>query len=403
MGALTLIAAIFAAVPAAYAQEDFNRDEDGKIVRGPYLTGRFIDNTFVSVTGGGNIYMGGNTEALMAPALNVTIGKWATPSIGMRMGYLGLNTSYWTDNPGVLGNVLDEDKGKFQQKFGFAYVHGDLLWNMSSALGGYKETRVWEVVPYLHAGYFRSYGLNGAEFSDNEFAAGAGLMNKVRLADRVSLIMDTRGTVVNARVRGASGPNVVLTSTIGVAFNIGNTGFSRASTVLTELELENMAIMAQLEMEAETLEKEMIHLARKNARLADENRKLEDRIQVCRQMLEQPGEEKGFEDVTPAAFFFEIGSDKLCRKELEHLDFYVRNILLNADKASDVIVTVMGSADSGTGSLKRNQHLSESRSLYLFNLLTERYGIEPSKLIMKAEVVDEKTAPELSRAVVICF
>lgn len=406
MGALALIAAIFAAAPAASAQEDYNRDEDGRVLRGPYLTGRFIDNTFINVNGGGNIYMGGNTESLMAPALNVTLGKWVTPSVGMRLGYLGLNTSYWSFDSHAFGNTLDPDKGMFRQKFGFAYVHGDVMWNMSSALGGYKETRVWEVVPYVHAGFFRSYGLDGADFSDNEFAAGAGLMNKVRLADRVSLIMDTRGTVVSASVRGGSGPNVILSSTIGVAFNIGDTGFDRASTVITELEMENMLMMAGLEEEAEILERERRLLAEKNARLAAENKELAERVKVCRKIIDQAKNEKKvnlFENVTPAAFFFEIGSDKLSKKEKEHLDFYVRNILQGKDDASEVTVTVMGSADSGTGSLRRNRHLSESRSLYLFKLLTEQYGIEPSRLIMKAEVTDAKTAPELSRAVIISF
>jgi hypothetical protein len=31
------------------AQEDGNRDENGKIVRGPYETNRFGDNWFISV------------------------------------------------------------------------------------------------------------------------------------------------------------------------------------------------------------------------------------------------------------------------------------------------------------------------------------------------------------------
>ena len=41
--------------PAAMAQENGNRDENGKIVRGPYLTNKFGDNWFIGVAGGVNI------------------------------------------------------------------------------------------------------------------------------------------------------------------------------------------------------------------------------------------------------------------------------------------------------------------------------------------------------------
>jgi hypothetical protein len=82
------------------------------------------------------------------------------------------------------------------------YIHGDFLWNASDAIGGYKETRFWDLVPYLHAGFFRSYGLNNTDFDDNEFAMGGGLLHLLRLSDRLDMIIDMRATVVNGRVIG---------------------------------------------------------------------------------------------------------------------------------------------------------------------------------------------------------
>ena len=38
----------------AYAQEDANRDADGKVVRGPYVTNSVFDNTFIGLGAGVN-------------------------------------------------------------------------------------------------------------------------------------------------------------------------------------------------------------------------------------------------------------------------------------------------------------------------------------------------------------
>ena len=171
-GAVALFAAVMAASPVLNAQENGNRDANGKIVRGPYETNRFGDNWFIGVGGGINIYWNEGYKVAVAPSIDANFGKWITPSVGMRMGYQGISTKVWANEPTVLGPELDADKGMYAQKFGYMYFHGDLLWNISNAFSGYKETRFWDFIPYAHAGYYRSYGLNGTEFADNEAAGG---------------------------------------------------------------------------------------------------------------------------------------------------------------------------------------------------------------------------------------
>ena len=53
--------------------------------------------------------------------------------------------------------------------------------------------------------------------------------------------------------------------------------------------------------------------------------------------------------------------------------------------------------------MRRNQHLSEARGKYVFDILTQKYGISPERLTVKTEVVKKAPKPELSRAVVISF
>ena len=107
--------------------------------------------------------------------------------------------------------------------------------------------------------------------------------------------------------------------------------------------------------------------------------------------------------MTPAMVYFNIGETTLNDKEMQHLDFLAKNLIAKADQETDILITVMGSADGNTGTMRRNQHLSEARGKYIFDILTTKYGISPERLVIKSEVVKKAAKPELSRAVVFTF
>jgi outer membrane protein OmpA-like peptidoglycan-associated protein len=110
-----------------------------------------------------------------------------------------------------------------------------------------------------------------------------------------------------------------------------------------------------------------------------------------------------FKDMEPATLYFNIGQTVLNEKELQHLDFLATNLLTKVDKDTKIYLTVMGSADGNTGSMRRNQHLSEARAKYIYDILTAKYNISKERLIIKSEVVRKAAKPALSRAVVISF
>ena len=400
--AAALFAVALTASPALNAQENGNRDLDGKIVRGPYETNRFGDNWFIGVGGGINIFLREGYDIRIGPSIDANFGKWFTPSVGMRVGYQGFNTGAWSDQPSVLGSVLDTDKNQYLQKFGYMYIHGDFLWNISNAFSGYKETRFWNFVPYLHSGYFRAYGLDGADFTDNEFAMGAGLLHNLRLSNRLDLIIDMRATVVDGRVIDNEGLAIIPTVTAGLAVDLGWPNFVRTTTIVAALEIANAEKTAILESAIAALEIANTSLENQNAQLNKSNKKLTQQVkQMQNEIKMEPSQ--FFEGMTPAAVYFEIGQTTLSEKEMQHLDFLARNLIAKADNETQILITVMGSADGNTGTLKRNQHLSEARGKYVFDILTSQYGISPSRLTVKTEVVKKAAKPELSRAVVISF
>lgn len=403
IGAAALVAVAMTASPALNAQENGNRDENGKVVRGPYETNRFGDNWFIGAGGGVNIFLNEGYEPAIGPSVDVNVGKWFTPSVGMRVGYQGISSKVWADAASVLGPQRDADKGKFAQKFGYMYIHGDFLWNMSNAFGGYKETRFWNFVPYLHAGYFRTNGLDGVDFTDNEIAGGIGLLHNLRLVDRLDLIVDMRGTVVNGRAHGDDGVALLPTVTMGLAVDLGWPNFVRTSTVVGALELANAEKFSILETAAIALEAANLALEEENASLEKANAALSKENADLRKKPGGMDFTAFFDQMTPAAVYFEIGQTVLDDKEMEHLDFIARNLVAGADKNTKIYLTLLGTADSNTGTLRRNQHLSEARAKYVYDILTDKYGISKDRLIIKSEVVKDSAKPELSRAVVVSF
>ena len=386
-GAAALIAATLAASPASMAQENGNRDEYGKVVRGPYETNRFGDNWFIGVGGGINAFWNEGMkidDMKIAPSVDANFGKWFTPAVGMRAGYQGINF-----------------QTKDQPKLGYMYFHGDFLWNMSDALGGYKETRFWNFVPYLHAGYFRSYGVDDVDFVDNEIAAGAGLLHNLRLADRLDLTIDMRATVVNGRVNASDGVSVLPSVTMGLAVDLGWPNFVRSSTIISGVEAiaaENMAVIETaaiaLEMANISLEEQNNNLVAANNRLKKENAALKSKAMNVEAL---------FKDMGPATLYFDIGKAVLSEVELQHLDFIATNLLTKAARDTKIYITVLGTADGTTGSKGRNQYLSKARGTYITTLLTEKYGIAADRLVVTSEVVASPENPELARSVIIKF
>ena len=395
-GALALAAVSMIASPAINAQENGNRDENGKVVRGPYLTNRFVDNWFVSVAGGFNLYgTENNSDAIPTLAVDVNVGKWVTPSVGVRFGYAGVKGAAWSDEPSWLGSTLDGSNCSYQQNFNSTYLHADVLWNVSNAWGGYKETRFWNFIPYSHGG-FLSFGVN--DFGgDEEFAGGFGLLNALRITNRLDVVIDLRTTLVNGRITGAAGVAALCSSTIGLSLDLGKYNWVRAANwhnpsdadAISAAEASAAALAAAnaaLAADKKGLEDENAKLAAKNKALADENAKL--------------AENQGLQEVGPAAFYFEIGQTKLSIKELEHLDFYMNNVLPYVKGKKATVIT--GSADKKTGTTRRNQQLCDKRAAYLKSLLAEKYGVNTDDFVVNTTIPAEGK-PELLRAVIISF
>ncbi len=389
-GLLTASLALVAA--GVMAQENGNRDEQNRVVRGPYETNRFFDNIFIGVAGGVNIYHGENDSygkfgKRLAPALDVNVGKWFTPSVGARIGYSGINAKGWTSGQAVYAkDVFDKKANIYNEKFGVSYLHTDFLWNFSNAVSGYKETRTWNFVPFFGAGWARSYG-NGAY--NNEFAMSIGLLNNIRLCNLLDLTLEARHMFVNQRFDGVSSGSKgegMTSVTMGLTFKLNRRNFKRAAA-----SVDVTPYLSRIK----ALESDNTTLAGKNKTLADENTALRNRKP---ETVTVAGESKV--SATPVALFFQIGKATLDKKELTNLDFYVKNAL-QADR--NKTFTLYGGADKATGTAAFNQKLSEKRMQYVYDLLVNKYGISKDRLktVAEGDRNNRFPEPELNRTVII--
>ena len=374
----------------AFAQEDNNRDADGSVARGPYVTNGVFDNTFIGLGAGVNSVIEKEYGlGKIGLATDVNFGKWFTPAVGARLGWHGLqNTS---------------KSGEFD-KAAFNYFHGDLLWNISNSIDGYKETRFWNFIPYASAGMtlIKHHGLK--QF-DQEFAAGVGLLNSLRLGERVNLNLDLSAIAGRAEAYDMNGfaKRYVFfpSATLGLQFNLGRTGFDRLSSVMPVI-----VPLPFTEAQYNALKDKVAALERENAQLKNKIADLENQLAPFKNLVD--GQTYLFENgrftaveakvASPATVYFDLGSAKISDREKAHLEFFANSVVDNATK-----LLLTGSADKQTGTAKGNQKLSEQRVDTVKNLLVNKFGANASNIetVANGDTKNVFDTPAKNRCVVI--
>ena len=339
----------------ASAQENGNRDENGKIVRGAYETNGFLDNWFIGAGAGVNGVYDRNTEITIGGlATDLNLGKWFTPSVGARVGWKGLKNSF----------ELENNKGS--ESFTQHYFHADFLWNLSNALSGYKETRFWDVIPYATFGGLLAKDLKAEK--DWEYAGGLGLLNDFRLGNHVDLFLDLTALLgkENQIDTKAGGRYVALpTATAGLIFNLGRTNFDRHSSVTP--------VVVPLPFTTEQYNA----LKDRVAQLERENAALKNEIEALKNATPDTVYVKQESEVEPVSrTFFDLNSSKISAREKAHLDYFAQQVLAKTDKN----YTVKGYADSATGSAAANDRISQARADAVKDYLVKNCGIDASRL-----------------------
>lgn len=389
-----LAALAMAASCTAWAQEtqtvqngDFTETVEYSTDKFKVETNRFWSNWFVSAGGGVNLYFGDHDKQVkfgkrLAPAVDVAIGKWFTPGIGVRFAYSGLSVKGATQTG--IHSTGEEVPGKggygywlTKQKFNYFNFHLDAMFNVSNLFFGYNPNRVYSLSPYVGLGVMKTNDTPKA----TEIAGHFGLLNSFRLCDALDLNLDIRGTLVSDAFDGEAygrGGEGMLSATVGLTYKFKKRGWDKAKTVVR---IDNRAINA--------LRQQLADAEAENDRL--------------KRALAEGNRQKAKEIVTKASanlVTFPIGKATLSNETRANL-----SLLAEAIKSGDgnVVYTITGYADAGTGSKRINERLSKRRAEAVRDCLVKEFGVSESQLRVDYKGgVDNMfyDDPRLSRAVI---
>lgn len=322
-------------------------------------TNLFGANWFISGGIGAQMYFGDNDSKAsfgkrLAPALDISVGKWFTPGIGLRVSYNGLQAKGATPDAGdvyVKGGTYSN--GYYKQKWNLANFHGDVMLNLSNMLCGYNEERVYSFIPYAGAGLVHSW----SDPKENNLGLNLGLINRFRLSSAWDLNVELRGLLMKNAFGGASKEGMAGL-TVGVTYKFKKRGWEAVPTVpmVPESQLNDMRnTLNSLKSENESLKRELV-----DAR----NKKPEVIVQ----------KEAGF--VPRLVVVFNIGKSNISKREYMNIEAMAKGIKENPNK----VFTVTGYADQGTGSAEYNMKLSKKRAEAVRDLMVNEFGVPASQL-----------------------
>lgn len=353
-------------------------------------TNNFWDNWFVSAAGGGQVYFGDHDRQAslgdrIAPALDIAVGKWFSPSIGVRLMYSGLSMKGATQSN--IHSTGEEVPGKggsgywlTKQKFNYFNIHADVLFNLSNIICGYNDHRFYNLSVYGGLGLMH---VSDAP-SKTDISAHFGLFNSFRLCSALDLNLDLRGTLVNDEFDGEVGGRSsegVLTATIGLTYKFKPRVWDR-SKVITRTVYDNDELNAMRE--------QLNRMSEENARLQE--------------ALAQNDKEKAQTIVKQIAssnlIVFPIGKSTLSNQARVNLGM-LAEVIKQGDPST--VYTITGYADAGTGTKEGNEQLSKDRADAVYNCLVKEFGISKSQLHIDYKGgVDNMfyDDPRMSRAVI---
>lgn len=354
------------------------------------------DNWFIGGGIGASVYEGsadrrGPLSNRFGLNVDLSVGKWITPGIGLRLQYTGgqarghIAESY--ANSTAYGNPFMGKAGYnvYKQKWDYNYFHGDLMFNLSNMIGGYKESRVYSVSPYLGAGVIHSFQTE----KNTEIAGHFGIYNSFRVSPSVDLNIDVKGIMVGKRFDTEDGGiddiamNGIITASVGFVYKFNPRGFKRHTPSKTnDAELHRIRErLAQANKDKEELQNQLTTEKSKAPQVVE---------RVTKELV-----------LSGCVVDFKIGESKLSKIARVNLGYIAEAI---NTMSPNKVFTIIGYADNHSGSAKRNQTLSKERAQAVYNALVNEFGVDKSKLKIDYHGgVDNMfyDDPALSRVVII--
>ena len=355
--------------------------------------GKPSQHWFIGVQGGASAFIGnpvgcGDIFDRISPTFNAYLGKWITPTIGMRVAFQGLR---FKDS--------NLDRTKYQ------LGHVDVMYNVSDLFRQPSDRLPkWEVTPFLGAGLVHGADLlcmDEGKVRNYLFALTYGIQTRYHVGQRFYLSGEL-GCFTTFREFDGNGSHGKLgdsmpSFSLGIGLNLGERRWHHAVDAPPYIN-QNSYLLAHLDRleESSTYLRNKYDNGRKTIEELRKILKIEGLLDKYGHLLDENGSSKnsyqglrslqsclrGMGDGTtpdalqsgsnvldvPIYFFFQLGKARLTDdSQLVNLDE-----LAKVATSHKLKVNIAGAADSATGSRDINTELSEERSQYIRKELMKR-------------------------------
>ena len=308
-----------------------------------YYTKKWTDNIFVGA--GVGVMSPLNDGFNPTFNFNISLGKYITPTWGVRAQFSGLSQKIEKQDTGFAGDTKS-----------FAELNFDAMLNVTNLIGGYNPNRVVDL--YLFAGptmnfakavdtelTIRQDGTESCVFTEEgmktRIGATAGLGLGFNVNEKWAINLEGRFGVTPSVFGAASDYSKAEGTgrlTIGAAYTFGGKKFAKVAD--------------------RVIEKEVIKEVIK-----------EVPVEVVKEVIKEiPGK-------ASAAIFFKIGKAVISPEGMVNVKVMAKNMKENPSAT----YKIAGFADKGTGSVKTNQTLSEKRAQAVYDALIAE-GISADRL-----------------------
>ena len=409
-----LLATACLLVPAASFAQEVKRTEDDKTVtiveetetpEGKIVTTTTIQKNSVFTNGflhnwelmgglGTQIYFGENdrrvnsfVEQLTFPTVDLLLTKWASPTFGVGIGatvsqFKGLyqgsmdntyvvhfktNDRYDNNDATYDYYQLTKQRGYYGNVYALAHV------DLGSLFFGYNPSRFFTVDAYAGGGIL--FGITdkayGASFN-------AGLANKFRLTDRLSLMLNLRGALVADDFDGES--SLIEPTETHYLANKKLDGIGGATLGLA-LKLGKEKSKWERATRSSSIYYNEKGLAARDARIAELEKLLADADSDKSNLLKQlqENETQYIKDIPDLWFHINFIVDRwdLVSREKVNLQS-VADIMKSTPNTKYLLC---GYADKQTATPSHNLMLSKNRVETVYNFLTKELGVDPDQLV----------------------
>lgn len=318
-----------------------------------YLTNRFFDNWFISAGAGAQSLIGEGTSENsfkdhLTPSVSLSVGKYVAPGWAFRF-----KGDSWKVNSFATGS---------KESMNYFNVHVDFMADLMSVFGTYKESRIYQLMPYVGVGMAR------AEGGKKSLTANAGLINSFKVSNSVSLNLELSVAAAsddfNKSVYGKK-YDAIVQAEIGATYYFKRRGFRKFDT--------------EIAARTKSLNDEV------NALRGDLNNKQEEIDRLNKELAAKPKETAAKEIIKEvqangfSTVLFAINSSEIKADQMLNIA-NAAEIIKNNPEGKYVIT---GYADKATGTADYNLKLSERRAKSVAKALVQKFGVNENQLVVK--------------------